>query len=206
LLVASGARVVGVEPIGAMRAKLVETTPGAEAVDGTAEELPFDDASVDGVTVAQAFHWFDPTRALPELHRVLRSGGRLVLLWNSRDLDDALQAGIEELLAPLRGRLAAQQEGAWRLPLERSPFFGCAEHRGFRYDQVLTADGVCERVASTSFVAALTALAREELFVRVRALTSGLAEPFAFRYRTDVHVFPRTSDRGGERRGTSIQG
>ena len=93
---------IAVEPIAEMRA-LIE---GAEVVDGTAEELPFDDGSVDVVTVAQAFHWFDYDRALPELHRVLRPEGFLVLVWNSRDLDDPLQRGVEELLATLRAEIA----------------------------------------------------------------------------------------------------
>ena len=118
LLVPTGARVIAVEPVAEMRAKLTETTPGVELLDGVAEALPLEDASVDALTVAQAFHWFDYDAALPELHRVLRPDGPLVLIWNSRDLDDPLQAGIEELLQPLRGAVSAQQEGAWRAPLE----------------------------------------------------------------------------------------
>jgi ubiquinone/menaquinone biosynthesis C-methylase UbiE len=206
LLVPSGARVIGVEPLAEMRAKLVETTPEAEAVDGTAEAIPLPSASVDAVTVAQAFHWFDHDAALPELHRVLRPGGRLVLIWNSRDLDDPLQEAVEQLLAPRRGEVAAQQEGSWRAPLERSRFFGPAEHREFRNDQEVTVDDLCGRVESTSFVAAMPPIDREELLVRVRALMSGVAEPFPFRYRTDVFATTRTSDPAGSPSGTSIEG
>ena len=206
LLVPTGARVIAVEPVAEMRAKLAETTPGAESLDGTAEALPLADASADALTVAQAFHWFDYDAALPELHRVLRPGGRLVLIWNSRDLDDPLQAGIEELLQPLRGAVSAQQEGAWRAPLERSPLFGEGTQAVFRYEHTSTADDVCDRVASTSFVAAMRPVERDELLVRVRALTHGLAEPFPFRYLTDVYAFPRSSDRDDFERGTSTEG
>jgi SAM-dependent methyltransferase len=59
--------------------------PGVEVRDGTAETLPLPDGSVDAVTVAQAFHWFDPGVALAEIRRVLQPGGHLVLVWNTRD-------------------------------------------------------------------------------------------------------------------------
>jgi SAM-dependent methyltransferase len=202
LLPASGARVVAVEPVAEMRAKL----DGFEAVDGTAEALPLADASADVITAAQALHWFDLDRALPEFHRVLRPGGFLALFWNSRDLDDPIQSGVEELLRPLRTSVPAQQEGRWREPLVGSALFGAAEERSFRFEQQFTVDGLCDRVASTSVVAVLPPVDREELMVRIRALTHGLAEPFAFPYKTEVYVIPRSSDRDENERGTSIKG
>jgi SAM-dependent methyltransferase len=213
LLPQTGARVVAVEPLPEMRKKLVEVVPGVEALDGTAEELPLQDASADVIAAAQAFHWFDFDRALPELHRVLRPGGRLVLFWNNRDLDDPVQAGVEELLRPLRAEVTAQQLGAWRRPLEQSSYFGPAEERRFRYAQQFTTDELCDRVTSTSFVAAMPAVERDALIVRVRALTHGLTEPFPFPYRTEVHVLPRSSagiplsgDLAENGQGASIEG
>jgi len=85
LLVPSGAEVVAVEPVVEMRAHLGSVDPPIEVHDGTAEAIPLPAASVDVVTVAQAFHWFDPPAALAEIRRVLRPGGRLFLLWNTRD-------------------------------------------------------------------------------------------------------------------------
>jgi SAM-dependent methyltransferase len=202
LLVPSGAHVVAVEPVAEMRAKIA----GAEVLDGTAEDLPLADAAADVVTVAQALHWFDLDRALPEIHRVLKPGGWLVLLWNMRDLDDPLQREVEELLAPRRHYVIAQQEGTWRAPLAASPLFGDAEVGTFRFEQQFTADDLCDRVASTSFVAAMSPLDRDELLVRVRALVHGRDEPFPFPYVTEVHLIPRTSDRGDLQRGTSFQG
>jgi SAM-dependent methyltransferase len=191
LLGASGARVVAVEPIAEMRSKIA----GAEVLDGTAEELPLPDGAADVVTVAQAFHWFDLDRALPELHRVLRPGGWLALFWNMRDLDDPIQRGVEDLLAPLRGWVIAQQEGRWRPPLAETPLFGDVEVRSFPYEQRFTTDDLCDRVASTSFVAALPPVERDELLVRIRALTHGVPEPFPFPYVTEVDLVPRSGDR-----------
>jgi ubiquinone/menaquinone biosynthesis C-methylase UbiE len=85
LLVPTGAEVVAVEPVAAMRAQLRARLPDVQALDGTAEALPLADGSVDAVTVAQAFHWFDPPVALAEMRRVLRPGGHLFLVWNTRD-------------------------------------------------------------------------------------------------------------------------
>jgi SAM-dependent methyltransferase len=200
LLLPSGARVIAVEPVAEMRAQLVAAAPAVEALDGTAEEIPLESGVADAVTVAQALHWFDLDRALPELHRVLKPGGRLVLFWNMRDLSDAIQRGVEDLLGPRRGFVIGQQEGRWRAPLAQSPLFGAAEIAEFRYEQRFTTDDLCDRVASTSFVAAMAPVEREELLVEIRALTHGVDEPFAFPYVTEVHVIPRTSG------GTSIEG
>lgn len=191
LLVPTGARVIAVEPIDEMRAKLTEVVPGAETISGTAEELPLEDAFADAITVAQAFHWFDHEQALPELHRVLKPGGLLVLIWNSRDLDDPLQRGVEQLIKPLRKELIAQETGAWREPLRRSPLFLQPEEAWFRFEQNLTVQGLCERVASTSFVAAMRQGERESLLNRVRALAAEYDEPFDFRYVTEVYVAER---------------
>ncbi|HKA84838.1 MAG TPA: class I SAM-dependent methyltransferase [Acidimicrobiales bacterium] len=85
LLVPTGAEVVAVEPVAGMRRQLAVTLPGIEVLDGTAEDLPLPDDSADAVTVAQAFHWFDAPVALSEIRRVLRPGGHLFLVWNTRD-------------------------------------------------------------------------------------------------------------------------
>src|SRR6266852_2460351 len=73
-LVARGADVVAVEPGDAMRAVLERIVPEAHALAGSAEAIPLPDASVDAITVGQAFHWFRVPEALVEMHRVLRPG------------------------------------------------------------------------------------------------------------------------------------
>jgi SAM-dependent methyltransferase len=202
LLLPTQASVLAVEPIAEMRAHIA----GAEVLDGTAEAIPLPDGSADVVTVAQAFHWFDHGRALPEIHRVLRNDGSLVLVWNMRDLDDPVQRGVEDLLRPVRNEVPGQVMGTWREPLVQSALFGPPIVGKFAYEQRFTTDDLCDRVASTSFVAALPALDREELFVRIRALTHAIAEPFPFPYKTEVYVFPRSSDRDESERGTPIKG
>ena len=65
---------------------------GVAALAGTAERIPLTDDYVDAVTVGQAFHWFDEQPALREIHRVLRPGGGVALIWNARDERNPLQA------------------------------------------------------------------------------------------------------------------
>jgi SAM-dependent methyltransferase len=82
---AQDAEIVAIDPDPAMLAKLRETVPGVPTFVGTAEALPLPDASVDAVVLGQAWHWVDPVAGSAEVGRVVRPGGTLGLIWNSRD-------------------------------------------------------------------------------------------------------------------------
>ena len=183
---------IAVEPIEEMRSVLAPLAPAAEVLGGTAEELPLADRSVDAVTVGQAFHWFDPNAAIREIARVLRPDGAMALIWNIRELSDQLQWRLNELLRPHRGETPSEHERPWRESIAASPLFGACDERSFEWVQLHTADELVERIASVSFVAWLQEAVRDGLLARVREAVAGLPEPFPFRYRTDVHVYPRT--------------
>lgn len=84
-LVGRAGQVIAVEPDARMRAVLTERSPGVRVVEGSGESLPLPDLSADAVFVSSAWHWMDPDRAVPEIGRVLRDGGRFGLIWTSRD-------------------------------------------------------------------------------------------------------------------------
>ncbi len=84
-LVALDREVTAVDPVEEMLEELELAVPGVPRVLGTAEDIPMRDASVDAVVAGQAWHWFQPERAIPEIARVLTPGGVLGLVWNSRD-------------------------------------------------------------------------------------------------------------------------
>ena len=88
LLLRNGNSVFGIEPNGPMRSaaqRLLAVFPRFRSLNGTAEATGLPDASVAGVTVAQAFHWFDGPKAVVEFRRILRPGGFVALIWNVRD-------------------------------------------------------------------------------------------------------------------------
>src|SRR5439155_1540223 len=81
-LVPRFARVIAVEPDGAMRSVLEEVVPGAEALFGSAGAIPLEAESVDAVFTAEAFHWFASDETVAEIARLLRPGGGLAIFWN----------------------------------------------------------------------------------------------------------------------------
>ena len=185
-LLAAGLEVVAVEPVAEMRGAL---PPGATVLDGLAERIPVGDGSVDAVTVAQAFHWFDGDAALEEIHRVLRPGGALGLIWNRRRMSDPLNQRIEEAIAPHRCRTPAHRGGVWKEAFERTSLFGPLEERVFANEQELDADGLADLFGSVSYIATLDEPERERVLNRVRTLAGD--GRVTLRYDTEVHVAER---------------
>lgn len=193
LLAPTGAWVVAVEPVEGMRSKL----PRLPTVGATAERLPFRDRSLDAVTVAQAFHWFDGPVALAELHRVLRPGGRLALVWNARDRSVPWVDRIWSIMDRVERR-APWGAHEWReTAFVDTPWFGPLHEETFHHEQVLTPDDVVERVRSVSHVAVLPREQQDALLDEVRAVlrddpaTAGRAE-VALPYRVDAFWTERT--------------
>jgi SAM-dependent methyltransferase len=190
LLAPTGAQIVAVEPAAGMRRRIEEMLPAVEVLSGTAEAIPLADGSVDAVTVAQAFHWFDGDAALGEIHRVLGVGGRLGLVWNWRDELEPWQVRLGEIIEPHRSDVPRSVEGAWREAFERTKLFSRLEHARFAIAHELEPEGVVARVTSVSFIAALPGDERARVADRVRAL---LAEDPATRGRATV-VLPYRTD------------
>jgi SAM-dependent methyltransferase len=173
LLVRTGAEVVAVEPVAAMRDQLVAGVPGVRAVDGTAQAMPLADGSVDAVVCAQAFHWFADAAALAEIHRVLRPGGRLGLVWNVRDESVDWVAATAAIMAPYEGGTPRYHTGRWRLPFTGG-LFTDLEETCFPYQHVGHPEEVIiDRTMSVSFIASLPEAARAEVEARLRALIAG---------------------------------
>jgi ubiquinone/menaquinone biosynthesis C-methylase UbiE len=187
LLLPSGAHVIAVEPLDEMRAQM---PPEIEALAGTAESLPFADESVDVLTAAAAFHWFDPERAYPELHRVLRRDGLLAVVGNHRDSDDPLQAAVQSVVG---GLVPTERDiMSWQDELVATSLFEPIDEFHTSNEQLMDAEGLAERVGTISYVARLDDAERELVLARVRAIGEAQTEEmFAFRYLSDAFVFRR---------------
>ena len=135
-----------VEPDLQMLAELRRAMPEVRSVPGSAEEMPLPDASVDAVLAGQAMHWFDMSRAMPEIARVLRPGGVLAGLWNVDDDRVGWVADLAEMskrrasITPLRWRDGAARSRQQRLLEAGSGLFHAAEEGEFGHGQARTAD------------------------------------------------------------------
>jgi SAM-dependent methyltransferase len=185
-LLAAGLSVVAVEPVAEMRAAL---PAAATPMEGTAEAIPVADGSVDGVTVGQAFHWFDGDAALAEIHRVLKPEGLLALLWNRRIEEDPVNRAFDELVDPYRHEVPTHRPDSWRAAFERTSLFGPLEERIFASEQVLDAAGMEARVGSISFIAALDEPERGRVLERARALAG--EGTVTLPYRAEVQICRR---------------
>lgn len=192
-LLATGARVIAIEPGDQMRARLESAVPGAEVHAGVAEAIPVPDGEVDAVTAGQAFHWFRFDEALLEVHRVLRPGGGLALIWNERDPEDDLQREISTLLRPFvpPGRARVTEVG-WREAVEESRFFGPLEERRYRFVEELDAELLRERIATISFVASALESERAWLDRELRELAETRGGRVCFAYLTQAFVVRAT--------------
>jgi SAM-dependent methyltransferase len=185
LLAATGADVVAVEPVPGMREQFAAATPGVEVVDGTAEAMPFADASLDAVTVAQAFHWFRFDEALAEIRRVLRPGGGLAILFNERDeRHDWVRAWNEAIEWHTR-RISYYQRTDWTAVLEGGGFVGVGR-TDIEWDQPMTRELAAARVRSVSYVAEEPPDVQQHYVDLVLPLLDGFEEPFDLPYVTHV--------------------
>jgi SAM-dependent methyltransferase len=188
-IAALGPNVVAVEPDDQMRVELARALPGAEALPGTAEAIPLPDSSVDAITCAQAFHWFDADRALQEMWRVLRPGGGVGLIWNVRDEADTFQARLTEIVG--------ESDRDWDLEafftdaVARGGLFGDVSRMSCPHEQLLLRAQLAARVASMSAVATLDEPERARVYGRVQELAVSVAEPIRLAYVTDAYVLRR---------------
>lgn len=193
-----GHQVLATDPSEPMLRHLVRRLPRTPAVLATAERIPLRARSVDAVVAAQAFHWFDPDRTLPEVARVLRPGGHLGLVWNRRDERIPWVKRLGELV----GRQDQQHDPTHAL-LD-SHLFGFVDTATFRCWQPLDRGRLHDLVLSRSNVAVLSEQERESLLRKVDDLYAeygrghdGMLLPYVTHCYKAVVRPPALVDRGG---------
>jgi SAM-dependent methyltransferase len=187
---ALGHRVTAIEPLDEMRAELHTALPGVRALAGNAESIPLPNAAVDVVTCAQAFHWFDHTAALPEIARILRPGGRIALVWNSRDDRDPWMARLSALI----GNETVSDSDVYA-PFHASALFEPVETAEFTLEQLLDRDGLLDLVLSRSYCAKLPPAERQPILEAVGRLYDETAGSAGVRlpYLTECFRASKTS-------------
>jgi len=198
LLAPTGANLVAVEPVEGMWRVLAEVVPDVPVVSGAAETLPFAAGTLDAVTVAQAFHWFDADRAFAELARVLRSGGRVGVIWNARDRSYDWVDQAWSIMDRVEKTAPWRDHEHWRdSALGERPGFGSMHAATFHHEQHCTPDGVIDRFRGVSHIASLPPEERDAVLDELRALvathpdTRGCDE-LVLPYRVDAYWCERT--------------
>jgi len=164
------ATVVAVEPVAAMLEQLLDTNPGIEAKQGSAERIPLADACLDAVVCAQSFHWFASPEALNEIRRVLKAGGVLGLVWNIRDESVKWVADLRSIFDAYQGDAPRFHTQKWRRVFPAPGFAPLAETRFLHGHTGPPEHVIIDRVLSTSFIAALPAAERMRVATQVQQL------------------------------------
>ncbi len=167
---ALGVRVVAVEPDPRMLAVLRGLE--LEGVEGAAEAIPFGDGVADAVVAGSSVHWFELERALPEIHRVLRPGGRFGFGWNHRDDRHPAVARMGEVVhaAQRRTRGPRWRSRDWAVELSATGLFREVERALFEHVHELPREALRDHLRSYSGVAALPDDERRRIFGEVAGL------------------------------------
>jgi SAM-dependent methyltransferase len=181
--------VIAVEPDAQMRAVLAARSPDIDVRDGTGESIPLPDMSADAVFVSSAWHWLDESRALPEVARVLRDGGRLGVLWSSRDREVDWVRMLDLAPGEQRPSDAVEDQHRWRREVtdDGAGWFVGVERRSFPFTRRMTQRDIVDMVATYSRVITASPESRAAILDRARALLVeqyGDAEEIDFPMRT----------------------
>ena len=182
-LAALGVRVLAVEPDPRMLALLRDR--GLEGVEGSAEAIPVDDGEADAVVAGSSIHWFELERALPELHRVLRPGGRLAFGWNHRDARDPGIARMQQLIQSARDEGTGWRSRDWPAEVTASGLFSGVEHELFGHIHELPREALADHLLSYATIASLPETERARLLAEVGELLEG--DPLRLPFVVDAY-------------------
>jgi SAM-dependent methyltransferase len=176
LLTRTSAEILAVEPVAAMLAQLRSELPDVRTLRANARHLPLRANSVDAVICAQSFHWFATQEVTAEIHRVLKPGGSLGLIWNVRDPSAAWVTELARIYSPYEGDAPRYDRAEWRSAFP-APGFGPLLEKSVRHSHTGSAEQVIvDRTASISFIAALPEQERRPVLDEVRALIARTPE------------------------------
>jgi len=164
-----GVRVVAVEPDPRMLAVLHGRD--LEGVEGSAEAIPFGDGAADAVVAGSSLHWFELDLALPEIHRVLRPGGRFGFGWNHRDDRHPAIARMGEAVYAAQARRSGPRWRSrdWPAELTASGLFRDVDRELFEHVHELPREALRDHLLSYSGVAALPEDERRRVLAGVAA-------------------------------------
>jgi SAM-dependent methyltransferase len=196
LLLDQGLSVFAIEPNANMRKAaevLLADYPHLTSIDAPAENTGLADNSLDLITAAQAFHWFNNATTKTEFRRILKTGGKLALIWNKRKTSHPFQHAYDAILrdyAPEYGVVNHMN----LTESDIAAFFDNGQMQLLRFDnsQQLTFPGLLGRLKSSSYCPAEDSPQYPSLVAELAALFEHFALDAVvdFQYDTELYVGP----------------
>ena len=154
LFLKNGNRVYGVEPNKNMRQageEYLASYDGFSSIEGSAEDITLDGASVDFITAGQSFHWFEPDSARREFVRILKPGGWMVIAWNDRRMEEASFTRTYEDILERFGIDYKNVKDSYPEAERIGGFLSTFSQRDLPNHQILDLDSLRGRLRSSSF-------------------------------------------------------
>jgi SAM-dependent methyltransferase len=175
-LIGCAKRIVAVEPLPEMAAHIPQGgKTGVEVIVGKAEQVPLPGAVADLVCCATAYHWFDYPAAADEIHRLLKPGGHLALIWNRRDNDVQWVAEFSQTIESYSTDVRRFGSEYWRQIFKDSRFALTVE-TAFPFAYPMPVTGIVDRAFSTSYIALLPSEEKMRLRGKLADLVARHAE------------------------------
>jgi SAM-dependent methyltransferase len=169
-LLAAGLDLTTVEPLEATRQLLARAIGPQRVLAGVAEQIPLPAASMQAVLAADAFHWFDETRAMPEIRRVLQAGGSMTILRTVPVLVEPWSEELGAILMELRPEHPAFNDRPAAAALEEDQAFGPVTQLTLTGEETMDRPRILTYLASMSWVAQLAPKDRSGLLRRAEEL------------------------------------
>jgi SAM-dependent methyltransferase len=173
-LLEAGLDLTAVEPLAGTRELLARAIGPERVREGRAEAIPLEAATVDAVFAADSFHWFDETRAMPEIKRVLRPGGGVAILRMTAKIDDPWSTKLGEILFANRPQHPVFDGRGAAAALEQDAAFGPVLETSVTSPAARSREQMLAWIASFSWVAVLADAERERLLARVQELLESI--------------------------------
>jgi SAM-dependent methyltransferase len=190
----NGNHVFGVEPNDEMRRageEYLSAFKKFSSIVGSAEATTLADASLDFVTVAQAFHWFEPAAAHTEFQRILRREGFVVIVWNDRLFDTTPFLREYEALLHRFGNDYAKVSESYPRQAQIQEFFApnTFSHKSFPNFQEFDFDGVRGRLRGSSYVPSPDQPAFAPMMVELERIFNAHQQDGQVRMDYTTHVY-----------------
>ncbi len=175
-LIGRAGRIVAVEPLPEMAARIPQGgKTGVEVAIAKAERVPLPAGAADLVCCATAYHWFDYPEAADEIHRLLKPGGHLALIWNRRDNQVQWVAEFSRMLESYSNEARRFGQDYWRQIL-RDDRFALTVETAFPFVHPMPVAGLVDRAFSTSYIALLPEDEKTRLRGRIADLVARHAD------------------------------